>query len=210
MVFFMNGHYLKLLPPLALLATIVAFPAAAQLPQRDLTVAWRQVEDNGNAGYSVSLKSHETILTEHMVQVRNGEKALFSMTQSLPMQWVQSTSTQQASVAASGASANGAGTVTTNALVLMQAGQKFQVRPRWPGANQLAIVEIEIQSAGLNARSGTELPDQSSSQLMTTVSVPLGKWVTVASSGSTPQPGVYASDSSSNGRRLLQIRVMAP
>jgi len=92
----------------------------------------------------------------------------------------------------------------------MQVGQSFKVQPRWPGGKQPARVEIDVQSANVSQRNGSELPDQSNSMLTTTVNSPLGQWTTIAISGNNPQSGVYSSQSASNNRRLLQIRVLAP
>jgi len=92
----------------------------------------------------------------------------------------------------------------------MDAGQSLKVHPRWPGKQQPVLVDVEMQSASVDDRTGSELPEQSRSHLATTVSAPMGQWVTIAASGNRPQPGVYSSDASSNTRLLLQIRVLAP
>jgi hypothetical protein len=150
------------------------------------------------------------LLTEQVVNVRNGEKATMVVSKAMPLQWVQSVSAQSATLAVSGASASNTGGGVNNAIVWMQAGQSFKVQPRWPGGKQPASVEIDVQSANVSQRNGSELPDQSNSRLTTTVNSPLGQWTTIAISGSSPQPGVYSSQSASNSRRLLQIRVLAP
>lgn len=128
----------------------------------------------------------------------------------MSLQWVQSVTLQSAALATSGASASSTGGGVNNAIVWMQAGQSFKVQPSWPGGKLPASVEIDVQSADVSQRNGTELPDQSNSRLTTTLNLPLGQWVTIAISGSSPQPGVYSSQSASNSRRLLQIRVLAP
>jgi hypothetical protein len=71
-------------------------------------------------------------------------------------------------------------------------------------------VEIEVQSSSVGARSGAELPSQSRSALTTAVTLPLGQWVTIASSGTAARPGVVSSEAATESRRLLQIRVLAP
>jgi len=192
------------------LAWLLALPALAQLPQRNLIVDVRQVEAGSDAGYSVSTQSREALMTAQTVSVRNGEKASLNVSKSMPMQWVQSVSVQSASMAASGVSANNTGGGVTHGLVWLEAGQSLQVQPRWPGGKQPVRVDIEVQSTNVAPRSGAELPNQSKSQLTTTVNVPLGQWLTVAISGSAPQAGVYSSQSASNSQRLLQIRVLAP
>jgi hypothetical protein len=192
------------------LAWLLALPALAQLPQRNLIVDVRQVEAGSDAGYSVSTKPREALMTAQTVSVRNGEKASLNVSKSMPMQWVQSVSVQNSTLSASGMSATNTGGGVTNGLVWLEAGQSLQVQPRWPGGKQPVRVDIEVQSTSVAPRSGTELPDQTKSQLTTTVNAPLGQWVTMAISGSAPQPGVYSSQAAANSQRLLQIRVLAP
>jgi hypothetical protein len=52
----------------------------------------------------------------------------------------------------------------------------------------------QVQSASVKDRTGLGLPDQTRNAVATTVSVPLAKWVNFASTGSSPQPGVYRSE----------------
>lgn len=76
----------------------------------------------------------------------------------------------------------------------------------------MVTVEVEVQTHTVDARNGSELPNQSNSEVITTVSAPLGQWVTIASTGTAQnqQPGVYSSSALSDAKRLLQIRVLAP
>ena len=192
------------------LACLLALPAVAQLPQRNLIVDVRQVEAGSDGGYSVSTQSREALMTAQTVNVRNGEKASLNVSKSMPMQWVQSVSVQNGTLSASGMSATNTSGGVTNGLVWLEAGQSLQVQPRWPGGKQPVRVDIEAQSTHVAPRSGTELPDQTKSQLTTSVNVPLGQWLTIAISGSAPQAEVYSSQSAANSQRLLQIRVLAP
>ena len=206
-------HPAPMYPALAafcVLAMLPISPALADLPKRDLTVEMRQVEEGDSSGYAVGTQSRTPLLSAQQVQVRNGEKASLSLGKSIPMQWVQSVSTQSATLATSGASASSSGGAVTNAVTWMEAGQSLKVQPRWPGKQQPVMVEVEVQSASVGDRAGAELPDQSRSHIATTVSAPLGQWVTIAATGSSPQRGVYGSDASSQTRLLLQIRVLAP
>ncbi len=195
-----------------------ALPALAQLPQRDLTIELRQVDEGAGTGYSVSTQPLGRLMTPQQVQVRNGEKALLRVDQSIPMQWVQSASRQNASqnatMAASAASltvsgSNTGGSVKT-ALTWMDSGQAITLRPRWPGAKQLVTVEVEVQTSNVGERTGAELPSQSRSHVATTVSAALGQWVTIAATGASAQSGSYSSEASNDTRRLLQLRVQAP
>jgi hypothetical protein len=206
-------HPAQMYPALAAFCFLSMLPvlsALAELPKRDLTVELRQVEEGDNSGYSVGTQSRTPLLTAQHVQVKNGEKASLSIGRSMPMQWVQSMTAQSATLAASGASASSSGGSVTNAVTWMDPGQSLKVKPRWPGKQQPVMVDVEMQSASVGDRTGAELPEQARSQLATTVSTPLGQWVTIAATGSSPQPGVYGSDASSNRRFLLQIRVLAP
>jgi hypothetical protein len=195
---------------LLLLAASHALPTLAQLPKRDLIVEVREVEVGEGAAYTVGTQASKALLAPQQFRVRNGEKASLSVGKSMPMQWVQSASVQSAALAASGASASSNGAGVTQAVTWMNAGQRIQVQPRWPGSKQMVTVEVKVQSASVEPRVGAELPEQSQSQIETSVSAPMGQWVTIAFTGQTPQAGAYGSEAASDPRRLLQIRVLAP
>lgn len=164
----------------------------------DLTVELRQVDDE--AGDVVSTRPRTPPLAPQQVQVRNGEKAVLRMAQSFPVKWTQSVS--------QGGRSEGAG--VSYGLVWMEAGQGFTVTPRWPGGKQPASLQIEVSTASVDASTGAELPDQQRGQLSTIVSVPLGQWMTVASTGGEQaQKGVYRSRGAGNTRQLIQVRVSA-
>ena len=193
---------------LATFWALLAPPALAQLPQRDLTVELRQVEDT--QGITAGTEWREPMLAPQQIRVRNGAKASLSLGRAMPMQWVQSAVAQSASLAASGASASSAGGGVVNAVTWVDAGQGLTVQARWPGAQHAVTVDIEVQAATVGDRVGAELPTQSRSRMATTVSAPLGQWVTIATTGSSAQPGVYGSEATAEPRRLLQLRVLAP
>jgi hypothetical protein len=158
-----------------------------------------------------------------MVQVRNGEKALLRMNETIPMQWTQSVSgavpgSNQAKAAGSATSGNGspisintpAVSGVTQAVAWFDAGQSISVTPKWPGGNKPAVVEIEVQRAAVDPRMGADLPKQTRNTVSTTLTVPLAEWVTIAATGRAVKAATYSSESGLQGRRLLQIRVMAP
>lgn len=194
---------------ITLCLALSAFTALAQLPQRDLTVELRQVEDAG-VGYVVGTKPRVPLLAPQQLSVRNGAMASLSFGQAMPMQWVQAAGAHSASLAASGVSASSRGGGVTQALVWLEAGQKLTVKPNWPGGKRAATVEVQVQTARVGERGGADLPVQSRSRLATTVSAPLGQWVTIAVTGASPRPGVYGSEAANERRRLLQLRVTAP
>jgi hypothetical protein len=194
------------------LALIAMQAALAQLPKRDLTIELRQVEEVESAGYTVSTKSSAPLLSSQSVQVRNGEKASLSVGQTMTLQWVKSAQAQSASLTASGATASSNSGGVNHGITTMKSGQSFKVHPSWPGPKQMATVEVEVQSNAVDGRNGAELPNQSHSEFATTVSAPLGQWVTIATTGAgqSQQPGVYSTNSVGAAKRLLQIRVLAP
>lgn len=198
----MTLQFLKFPVVLAVLVATAA-PAFAQLPKRDLTVELRQVDDgadSGGANYQAG-PAPGAALVHQKIQVRNGAKAVLRMNRSLPMQWVQSV---QAASPQSGAG-------VTQQLVWFDAGQTLTVQPRWPGGRQAALVEFEIQQAGVVDRGQGGLPMQSRTHFSTAVSVPLAQWVTVAQSGEAQaEQGRYSSEAAKGKLQLLQIRVMAP
>ena len=194
---------------LAVLLSLAAVSVPAQLPKRDLIVELRQVEEGGG-GYVVGTQHRAELLAPQQVQVRNGAKATFSIGQSIPLLWVESGAAYSASLAASAATGSSRGGGVQQALTWMEAGQKISVLPRWPGGAQVVTVEVEVQLATVQAqRGGAQLPEQKHSQLVTTLGAPLGQWVTLATTGNSPQRGVYSSEASSDARRLLQLRVSA-
>jgi hypothetical protein len=207
-----------------------AWAAHAELPRRDVSVEIRQVEEGREDGKTYSAGSAGTNASgsnawePQLVQVRNGEKATLRVNDAVPMQWLQSASIEidrnrQGSSGSNGGSASGPSTSSANSskvgsvsnqLVWFDAGQSLTVRPQWPGGSRPAVVELEVQKAAVDARVGADLPTQSRSTVSTTVTTPLGQWVTVAATGKLPSSGSYSSESAQQVRRLLQIRVLAP
>lgn len=195
---------LSLAPAVLMAAASEPAPAGAPasrpaLPQRDLVVELRQIEE-GSAGYVVGTRPQAPLMAPQQLQVRNGSQARLSWGQAVPMQWVQS-------VNAAGPMM-GAG--VKQGLAWLQAGQSFSVRPRWPGGRQPASVDIEVQTASVEHRPGAELPTQQRGEVVSTVQAPLGQWVTIARSGQLPSKGSYSSDAATQRPRLLQLRVSVP
>jgi hypothetical protein len=200
--------------PLAIFSlTLIAMQSAlAQLPKIDLTVELRQVEENVSTGFTVSTKSSNAQFLPQSVQVQNGEKASLNIGKTMSLQWVRSAQAQSASLSASGAMASSNSVGVRHAVTTMKSGQSIKVHPSWPGPKQIVTVEVEVQTNTVDDRNGSALTNQSNSEVATTVSAPLGQWVTIASTGTAQnqQPGVYSSSAVSDAKRLLQIRVLAP
>lgn len=192
---------------------LLATAAHAQLPQRDLTIEVRQIEEGREAGqtYSAGPADPARAWEPQMLQVRNGEKASLRVQDSIPMQWVQSVSTERSVGVGQGGAQGASATVgVTQGLTWFDAGQSVTVQPKWPGGNRPARVEMEVSRSAAGDRVGSDLPVQSRNTVATTVTAPLGQWVTVAASGSLGQSGSYSSNSRHQVRRLLQIRVLVP
>jgi len=98
----------------------------------------------------------------------------------------------------------------------MEAGQQLTVRPRWPGGHEPVTVTLDTDSSAIDpsvAPGSAELPQRTATQLVTTVSVPLGQWVTLAASGASDDDMTVLSSGQAKPsvRRVLQLRVsLAP
>jgi hypothetical protein len=189
--------------------------AAEMLPKRDLTVELRQVvegREDGATHYGAG-GDDANMWEAQLVQVRNGEKALLRLSDAIPMQWTQSVSTQN-TLGNSNSNGNGNASATpasvTHALVWFDAGQSMTVLPKWPGGNKPVLLVLEVQRAAIDGHGGSELPGQSRNTVSTTVTVPLAQWQTIAATGRAAKTGVYSSEAGVQGRRLLQVRVLAP
>ncbi len=214
----MRPEFFKVLGTATLLLSCLApLAARASPPAVDLTVELRQVKEgqedaaDGQAAsggaYTVGTANRAVDFAPQQVRVRNGEKASLQINQSMPMQWVQKIESQSATLSAAGASASSNSGGVAQAVTWMEAGQSLTVTPHWPGGKQAVKLEIESQSSAVDERTSSDLPATSRQRYSTTVSAPLGKWVTIASSGASAKAGSYSSTGSSEGRRLTQIRV---
>jgi hypothetical protein len=185
-------------------SSLAAAPGFAAPPQRDLTVELRQVEDGQDTGttYRAGSSGEAALLPLQKIQVRNGQQGTLRFNLSTPVQWVE---------AAQAASAN-SGAGVKQALQWFDSGTSLVATPRWPGGKQPATVELEVQMADMAPQPQTNMPAQRRASFSSTVTAPLGQWVTIAASGDPEPPaGNYSSATAAGGsRRLLQIRVLAP
>ena len=138
------------------------------------------------------------------LRVLNGESASFRWSQSVPFQWMQ------AATAGTTASSGGRAGIV-NAVTWLQAGQALRVQPHWPGGDQPVRLEVRLESERIDERSG-DLPATSSRQSDTTLSVPMGRWTTLAVTGSAqavPGAGTWSTQSSqARERQWIQVRVI--
>ncbi len=188
----------------ALLGSLtLALPAQAQknqLPAKDLMVVLRETTDSDN-GFNISTRPSTPPLTGQVVRVRNGEKATLRVGRSMSVRWEESVS------GFSGRNASGGG--VSYGRTTLQSGQSITVQPRWTGGNNPVTVSVEILTSSVaqpDARVGSDLPTQVHGETVTTVSAPMGQWVTLAAD-EPEDTGVISSDSAGRPRRLLQLRV---
>ncbi len=193
-------------------AVLMAGASHAQGPKRDLTVELRQVEEGREDGaMRLGTKPDAALMAPQKIQVRNGEKGSLRMNQSVPMLWVQSASSQSSSISSGGTSVSSSGGGVSQSVQWFDVGQGITVTPRWPGGNKDATVDVDVQQADMAVRHNADLPRQTRNQLSTTVTTPLGQWVTIAATGNAPaRQGSYSSEGSAEVRRLLQVRVLVP
>ena len=186
--------------------------AYAQLPKRDLHVELRQVEEGREAaqGYRAST-GPATVWTAQSLSVRNSEKGVLRAQQSVPMQWLQSAQSQSTSLTVPNAASSSSGGGVTQGPYWFDVGQSMTVRPKWPGGKKDVVLEIKVLQEDISTLHNADLPQQARIQLSTTVTVPLNQWVTIAASGKgAPAAGNYSSESATEARRLLQVRVSVP
>jgi hypothetical protein len=188
-----------------LLLGALALPTPTQaesaLPSRDLIVELREAAGaGGTTGWEVNSADAARGRVAQRLRVRNGHSASLSLSVTRPVQTWQVLPGVWRGVAAP-------------ATQWISAGQALVVQPRWPGGARPVDVTLRAQSARFDASvalGSAEPPQRGEVQLETTVSVPLGEWVTLATSGDAPAHSVSSRDASS-ARRILQLRIgLAP
>ncbi|MBK7002167.1 MAG: hypothetical protein IPH35_20075 [Rhodoferax sp.] len=208
---------------LALLLCSLSTAAFSQLPDLNLTVSLREINESDAqegapnvAGRSYGTAPSGPNFSAHQVRVRNGERASLQIEQSMPMLWIQQAQAHSATLAADFSKDNAStGNIRANShsggftqgLTTMTGGQQFTVTPSWPGAGKPVMVKIDIQSAVVDERISGDLPATTRKQFTSTINAMPNQWVTLASSGSTASAGSYSSTRSANARRLIQLRV---
>jgi hypothetical protein len=210
----------------------VAFNAQAQppLPQRNLLVEWRMNSSSAQQNQGVGLRSGELTVDSRggmagrgnvvissttrsstssgmqQLQVLNGGQARLYLGNSRPVaQW-------QFMVTGSGMSAPGSPQWQAwQSTTMVDTGRGLTVRPRWSGGGQVTV-ELEARVAQQSPYG----PDgqTESSEVMTTVQLPLGVWTAVAQRGGQTQQRqrgiVSTEDISRDDNEVLEMRVSAP
>lgn len=187
-----------------LVLALVPQYAFAAPPARNLCVALRE-SGSADAATGWQLSSADARAarerTPQRLCVQDGESASFALDVTRPVQFWQAAPGVVLPVA-----------VPTTQW--MHAGQRLTVRPRWGGGREPVSVELAARASRFDpavATGSAEPPSRIAADVQTTLRVPLGAWVTVASTGDTAgEAGVVASSQARPGR-VLQLRVdLAP
>ncbi|WP_157991366.1 hypothetical protein [Caldimonas tepidiphila] len=177
---------------------------AGRPPMVNLRVELRQAESGREQSAGVDLPAPGFGAREHggerearqQLLVLNGGRGGLRLAQGRALQWYRVLPGPQ-------------GWVRVPATVWVEAGQGFSVQPRWPGGEAPVTVEVAAEGGGFEPRGGAQR-----SQLLTTLQLPLGEWVTVAESVDERQHrerGLLSGRQGESARSLLvQMRVTVP
>ncbi len=182
------------------------------------------VSARGSVGFNTQRRDEQQV---QRLLVLNGHQASVQLTETTPVQWLDF-GVQFDAGAAGGAggatplpAAGGANSNANRGWAVPRQGvteqtQGFTVTPHWPGGQQPVRVELRAQgSSGSGNLLQGQSQAQTQAQVLSTVSVGLGQWLTVARSGAATQRqerGVISSRSAeTQSSRELQLRVdLAP
>jgi hypothetical protein len=202
----------------ALLAAAALAQAQSALPPRNLLVELRQSDEaslqrerTGATGGDVVIGSDGRVSggvtigaqtrsrdaagdsVQHL-RVLNGGRGSLRLARVEPLEFLQVWWTPQ-------------GVQAMPSTVWAETGRGFVVQPRWPGG--AAPVTVEVSAEGGSGTGGAER-----SQLLTTLQLPMGEWVTIASSAATrssERSGVATRDiGTRRSAFVVQMRVTAP
>ncbi len=223
------------LAAVALPGLVAAAPPGTALPQRNLLVEVRQGDESsftasggglrdgvvtvgpngqvsGRAGVTLESRSGDRSGdAQHRLLVLNGGQGMLNVGASVPLTWLEVVWTP-----------SGPGAIAGSSYV--DTGRSVAVRPRWPGGSAPVTVEVRTEasalaSGGMPSRydfRGQPQPEGSIDRagLLTTVQLPLGEWITVASDGGSDrrsERGVLSSAEIARDRRyVVQMRVTLP
>jgi len=185
--------------------------AAGPLPQRDLLVELREADaaqpsaGAGATGWNVRSADASAARERpsQQLRVQNGASASLRLTVTRPLQVWQAAPGALLPVAVPGTQ-------------WIEAGQRLTVQPRWPGGHEPVAVTVSAGASRLDphvAPGSAELPQRTDAAVVTTVSAPLGQWVTLASTGAGDDGlNVVASgQAAASAQRVLMLRVsLAP
>ena len=178
-------------------------------------------------GTSVSTQHDDPVQSAPPMLVQNGKTARVTLSETQTVQWVDANVNPAASSGSTGTrggagsqaatsqssraapSSYGAGVQGRLRSQPVERQRGFSVTPTWPGGDEPVQVEVHALDVVPSAQAGTA---GAQSEMLTTVQVPLGRWLTIARRGpSAPTraaPGEYRStDAEGIVSRELQVRV---
>ena len=179
---------------------------APSLPQRDLLIELREADaaqaSTGAAGWNARSADASAARERPAQQVRvhNGASASLRLAVTRPLQVWQ---------AAPGVLLP----VPVPQTQWISAGQSLTLQPRWPGGREPVSVAVIADSSRIDphvAPGSAELPQRAEGQVSTTVSVPLGQWVTIAATGADGSDMNVVGSGQAASQRVLQLRVSLP
>jgi hypothetical protein len=197
-----------------LLAAACGAAPAQPLPLRNLLVELRQSDASavqregagvggsvvigsdgklsGGAGIGAQARSRDAAGDSvQQVRVLNGGRAGVRLARAVPLEFVQIAWTPQ-------------GAQVLPSTLWTETGRGFVVQPRWPGGAAPVTVEVSAEGGAGSERS----------QVLTTVQLPLGEWVTIASSANSASErrgGAWSThEVERSGSLVVQMRVTAP
>ena len=217
---------------LPLAAALLASPSWAQAPAANLLVSWRvsaQAEQRQVAAQVAQGLTVQTGRRQHdqvqSVMVLNGGQARVFMGRSVPgntwqLAWQGGVVPGATPGATPGVNPQAWAVTQTHWVDL---GEGLTVRPRWPGGRGPVTVELEASArrpvpAGdlTMAGGGAYEPDGQSrrTEVLSTVTVPLGEWTVVARRGEQvqrQQAGTWSTRQiDHSAQEVLEIRVSLP
>ena len=212
-----------MLPALSL---VLALQCAAQVPQRNLEVRFRQIDSEqvfdepslpGQIPADVTASTRRTAPDRPAIQqvrLLNGQWGFIRIARSQPVQWMRTVAGQGLAPGAAGSAVGGVRGIAVPELTWLEAGQSLAVRARWPGGNKPAVLDIQVSLDQVDVRRTDDLPNTSQSQAATTVVVPLERWTSFASSQSDTRadtPGTLSTETlRAQPRQLFQVFVHVP
>jgi hypothetical protein len=219
---------LALLPVVLLVPT----PARAELPQRNLLVEVRVLDERDASTDAAGVVSSQRSTSApggpvQRLQVLNGTSASLQFARALPVPWLRSGSRHGAASAAgrgqTAPSPSGLGGALENEVTWLDAGTRLTLRPQWPGPGRPVRLELELGTAEIAPRDSAEMPSTQRQAVRATVLVPLGPWTTVTdSTAAAAPPDTTGSVSSQRLSRSpsefrahppavqVQVRILAP
>lgn len=177
--------------------------AERALPARDLLIELREADaaaapDGGWTARSADASAARERPTQKL-RVLNGASAAVSLGVTRPVQVWQMVPGVLLPAAVPGTQ-------------WIRAGQSLNVRPRWGGGSEPVVIELQLQDARFErhvAPGSAEAPSRNEAQVLTTLRVPLGQWVTFAATGAGADDATVVSSGQAApaARRALQLRV---